>query len=61
MIKIELRGVAALSNNSAKTRVVYAKITDEFGHLQELCDKVMIYFIEKGMLQNLILYNVFSI
>lgn len=52
MIKIELRGVAALSNNSAKTRVVYAKITDEFGHLQELCDKVMIYFIEKGILHN---------
>ena len=55
---MKVEGVESLNNNPKKTRVVYAKIIDESGHLQEMSDKIVNYFVENGRL-SLIQINIY--
>ena len=46
-ITIEAIGVNSMQHDLTNVHVLYAKIKDENGHLQELAEKIVDYFIKK--------------
>ena len=53
-----------MNNDPSKVHILYAGIVDEDGHLQELSDKIVEYFVDQGetlfCLQKLFLtYSIF--
>ncbi|XP_028401344.1 activating signal cointegrator 1 complex subunit 1-like isoform X2 [Dendronephthya gigantea] len=48
-IKIKLEGVEYMNDDPSKVDVLYAKVHDEDGRLQELANAIMKYFVTKGL------------
>ena len=55
-ITVEAKGVTCMNNDPAKVHILYAGIVDEDGHLQELTEKIVNYFVEQGEKLNIFLH-----
>lgn len=50
-ITIEAKGVTCMNNDPTKVNILYARIVDEQGLLQELSDNIVEYFADKGLIK----------
>lgn len=49
-IKIKLKGLEIMNDDPAEVHILYAKVQDESGLVQKLCDDVVDYFIRRHLM-----------